>query len=565
MIRATLALLVLAVTSTHAAPPASTDDVPSFYESVDLSPLDEVTVWQDGRLKSFESFARDTMNWISGPRKPGGLEPRVAMLDIMLRPSVWFDQDLYYVKNKLVRVEIARTLRDSPARPAAATEERLDRFIARGLAPRGFLSHPDVKAMLSRMRTDVMRFAKPVRAIDTALMVARPEVIRAELLLIPPQGEDALRKPWLDIDGVAAQDPTSPVGVAWTGLQEAWLAGDVSRVNGAAASLAASLRNVNPDVYPSAERLRAESMYFQWRGFTWGWIFYVLAVAVLLMWVVYRWRGAFWGGLLIFMVALGLQTASVILRTYISGRWPNTNMFEAVTTSAWYGGVFAIIMEVIVRKTRMKGLFLLGSAICSMVALMAAHLDPVHLNPAIGNKMPVLHDVWLHIHTNVIIFAYVLIFLAAMTAAMFLIRRAAQFVFGTVDIGSDYARAGGAGFLMSPRPDGTTALTAQSTTFGQVLDGATMVLVELSFILLWAGIVMGAIWADHSWGRPWGWDPKETFALNTFLIFALLIHMRLKVKDKGLWTALLALIGCVVMIFNWIIINFTISGLHSYA
>jgi ABC-type transport system involved in cytochrome c biogenesis permease subunit len=79
-----------------------------------------------------------------------------------------------------------------------------------------------------------------------------------------------------------------------------------------------------------------------------------------------------------------------------------------------------------------------------------------------------------------------------------------------------------------------------------------MVLMELSFVLLWAGIVMGAIWADHSWGRPWGWDPKEVFALNTFIVFAVLIHMRLKVKDKGLWTALARVIGCFVMLFNWI-------------
>ena len=104
-----------------------------------------------------------------------------------------------------------------------------------------------------------------------------------------------------------------------------------------------------------------------------------------------------------------------------------------------------------------------------------------------------------------------------------------------------------------------------SNNMGSVLDGATMVLVELAFILLWTGIAMGAIWADHSWGRPWGWDPKEVFALNTFLIFVVLIHTRMKVKDKGLWTAWFALIGCAVMLFNWIIINFTISGLHSYA
>ena len=555
----------LLTVAAHAAPPPPTDAAPTFYEAVDLSPLDEVTIWQDGRLKSFESFARDTMNWISGPRKPGGLKPRVAMLDIMLRPQVWSDQDLYFVQNKLVRVEIARALRDSSMRPTIASDERLERFIDGGLAPRAFLTHPDVASMLGRMRTDVMRFARPVQAIETALAVAGPELIRGELLLVPPAGAEALQKPWIRIGDVVDEDPTSPVAMAWTRLQSSWLAGDADGVSQSAATLAATLRGINPAVYPSAERLRAESMYFQWQGFTWGWIFYVLAVAVLLMWVVYRWRGAYWGGLFIFLLAFGLHTTSIILRTYISGRWPNTNMFEAVTTSAWYSGVFALIMEMIVRRTRMRGLFILGSAICSTVALMAAHLDPVHLNPAIGNKMPVLHDLWLHIHTNVIIFSYVLIFLAAMMAGLFLLRRLMQSLFGTVDPGSDFARAGGAGFLMSPRPDGSTSLQGDSTTFGQVLDGATMVLVELSFILLWSGLVMGAIWADHSWGRPWGWDPKETFALNTFIIFVLLIHVRMKVKDKALWTAWLALIGAVVMIFNWIIINFTISGLHSYA
>jgi ABC-type transport system involved in cytochrome c biogenesis permease subunit len=101
--------------------------------------------------------------------------------------------------------------------------------------------------------------------------------------------------------------------------------------------------------------------------------------------------------------------------------------------------------------------------------------------------------------------------------------------------------------------------------FGEVLDGVTMVLMEVSFVLLWAGIVMGAIWADHSWGRPWGWDPKEVFALNTFLVFLVLVHVRLKAKDKGMWTAWLAIIGAAVMLFNWIVINFVITGLHSYA
>ena len=144
--------------------------------------------------------------------------------------------------------------------------------------------------------------------------------------------------------------------------------------------------------------------------------------------------------------------------------------------------------------------------------------------------------------------------------------------------GLAFARVGGAGQAMEMMAAGSGAAGAASgggaasktahhraTGVGEVFDGVTMLLTELSFVMLWAGIVMGAIWADHSWGRPWGWDPKEVFALNTFIIFALLIHVRWKVRDKGLWTAILAVAGAAVMLFNWIVINFVISGLHSYA
>ncbi len=98
-----------------------------------------------------------------------------------------------------------------------------------------------------------------------------------------------------------------------------------------------------------------------------------------------------------------------------------------------------------------------------------------------------------------------------------------------------------------------------------VLDAATMLLIQLAFVTLWVGIILGAAWADVSWGRPWGWDPKEVFALNTWLIFVGLLHIRLNVRDKGLWTAVLAVAGFAVMMFNWVGVNYFIVGLHSYA
>jgi ABC-type transport system involved in cytochrome c biogenesis permease subunit len=97
------------------------------------------------------------------------------------------------------------------------------------------------------------------------------------------------------------------------------------------------------------------------------------------------------------------------------------------------------------------------------------------------------------------------------------------------------------------------------------VDWSHLIILNLVFVMLFIGTILGAVWADYSWGRPWGWDPKEVFALNTWIIYIILIHTRFFVKNKGLWTAWLSVAGCLMMVFNWCFVNFYIVGLHSYA
>ncbi|MHC4217023.1 MAG: cytochrome c biogenesis protein CcsA [Planctomycetota bacterium] len=540
----------------------------AFAREVDLTPLGRVAVYEEGRLKSFDSFASATMQFVSGPHQINGNPNGFSYLDLMLRPDRYAHVDAVYVKNKPMRGEIAAALGSS------ITAEQAKAFARTGMISEEALVDPRVQELLDRKRRDLIRTAKAVQQIETGVFVKRPEVLERNLALVPPIGEDATQRPWMTIEEYARQahafpDPegsgesTAPASAlelssAWGALTQSWRSEDAGGVNEAAVRMASLLPRVNPDLYPSQERLAWESWYFRAGGLTWVWLVYLLSVVFLVMSVAYRWTAARRIGLVVFLLAFGLHTFALLLRWYVSGRWPNSNMFEAVTTSVWFGGCLAVIMEVLVRRTPMRALFALGSAVASMVALMCAHFMPVHLNPNVSNRMPVLHDVWLYIHTNVIIFSYCLIAMAAVSAGIYIIHRLGG---GK----ADHVRVGGAGSLILTRPTGEKYLADASTSAGQVLDGATMVLMELAFIMLWAGLVMGAIWADHSWGRPWGWDPKEVFALNTFIILALLVHTRLKVRDKGLWTALLALAGFGVMMFNWIIINFFIVGLHSYA
>lgn len=531
----------------------------AFAREVNLLPLETAAVLDGGRLKSFDSHARQMMQFMCGPHRIDGQSPAFTYLDLMFRPDAYREKPTIYVKNKPMREEMAEALRVS------SPDVRFDAFMETGLISRRSLSDPNVLKVIEQKRQDLIKTASLVQALESAVAVMQPDVLGDSLQIIPPPG-GGVHDRWLTVNayvGVGAQPGAAgslPAKVAtqWLALGTSWQKQDAAGVNAAAVQLAELLREVNPGLYPPAERLAWESWYFRSGNMTWVWLIYLLAVCLLTMSVIYRWNKARWLGISVFLLAFGFHTFAVMLRWYVSGRWPNSNMFEAITTSAWFGGCGAIVLELLGRRTAMRGLFALGSAVASMIALMATRLWPLDLNANISNMMPVLHDIWLYIHTNVIIFSYILIFMAAVSAVLYLLYR----------IGggqADHARVGGAGSLILKTPSGQSYLAENRSSAAQVFDGATMVLMELSFIMLWAGLVMGAIWADHSWGRPWGWDPKEVFALNTFIIFAILIHVRLKARDKGLWTAILAITGAAVMIFNWWVINFHIVGLHSYA
>jgi hypothetical protein len=213
------------------------------------------------------------------------------------------------------------------------------------------------------------------------------------------------------------------VASAWKDLVDAWAAQDAAAASKAVAALAASVHAVNPAVYPDTARLGWESWYFRNGNLTRVWLVYMAAIILLLLGLVYRWPRALSWGLAVFGIAFLLQTAAVMLRWWISQRWPNSNMFEAVTTASWFGACCAAGLELWLRRRPVRGWFALTASACSMVALMAAHFLPVQLNPNISNMMPVLHDVWLYIHTNVIIFSYALIFMAAISAGGYLLYR----------------------------------------------------------------------------------------------------------------------------------------------
>ncbi len=257
-------------------------------------------------------------------------------------------------------------------------------------------------------------------------------------------------------------------------------------------------------------------------------IFYVVAFGMLALgWLAFRPvlnRAAFW--LLLFTFAI--HTVALIARIYISGRPPVTNLYSSAVFIGWGAVLLALIIEWMYRN-----------GVASVIAASSgfATLLIAHKLAGDGDTFQVLQAVldtqfWLATHVVCITFGYSTTFLAGLLGALYILRGVA-----------------------TPSLDKRTG-----QEFARMIYGTLCFSILFSFI----GTVLGGLWADDSWGRFWGWDPKENGALIIVLWNALILHARWAglIKERGL--AVLAVAGNVVTAWSWFGVNELGVGLHSY-
>jgi len=279
------------------------------------------------------------------------------------------------------------------------------------------------------------------------------------------------------------------------------------------------------------------------------------------------------------------------VRWYLAGRIPNQNMFESVLGAALLGCLLGWCLEL----WRKNNLFGMAFSFVGFLAMTACFVVPFvigkDMGASIGRVAGILSNTyWLYIHVNVVIWSYALIAASFVLGATYLLTRLWHWIspLEPADSAVSESAAGGGGaavatarpltfpaplFVLidtlkfeSPGLHTTAEIAAFRRGVLEQLDAANMVILQMAFWMLGTGIVCGAIWADVSWGRPWGWDPKETFALVTWIVYLIIVHMRyVTPRNKADWTAYLSIAGFCVMMFNWIGVNFFLAGLHSYA
>ncbi|HEX2976325.1 MAG TPA: c-type cytochrome biogenesis protein CcsB, partial [Bacteroidales bacterium] len=225
-----------------------------------------------------------------------------------------------------------------------------------------------------------------------------------------------------------------------------------------------------------------------------------------------------------------IHTFGLALRWYISGHSPMSNGYESMLFISWVTLLAGFIFS------RKSDFTLSATAVLAFMTLLVAHMS--FMDPEITNLVPVLKSYWLTLHVSVITGSYGFLGLGAILGFITLI---------LLSLTNSKNRD-----RISATIDELTVINYKTLTLG------------LYFLTI--GTFLGAVWANESWGRYWGWDPKETWSLITIVVYSIVIHSRLIPGMKDIFTFnLLSLFAFSSVLMTYFGVNYYLSGLHSYA
>ncbi len=226
---------------------------------------------------------------------------------------------------------------------------------------------------------------------------------------------------------------------------------------------------------------------------------------------------------------MALHTYGFYLRCVIAGRPPVSNMYESIIWVSWAALFFSILLSLACRAPLIRRV----AALVSMGALILAQKFPAMLDPSITPLVPVLRsNLWLTVHVLTITMSY-----------------------GAFALSWGLAHGAVLGFVLHPQKEESNRQLCQYTYRA----------IQIGVILLAAGTVLGGVWANYSWGRFWGWDPKETWALIALLGYILVLHGRFAGWLNPFGFAAGSAAAFLGVVMAWYGVNFVLgAGLHSY-
>jgi cytochrome c-type biogenesis protein CcsB len=483
-----------------------------------------LAIQDGGRRKPLDTFSKETLIRITGRSTYKGKagktwRPNDFVLSALIETHDWKNEPMVLISSgQLVeQLGLDKTQRRFSFAQLTASAD-LQRLATEAQA-------------LKRAEKPLTRVQQEALSVSDRLTLLARVMDGRALLIVPAPANET--DPWVDPSGWSryySQEQVTPVQTQLQTVGNSYVQGDGFNLNRAANQLRENLRALSPSIYPRVQQLRLEYFYNHFEAFYRAiWCYGIALVILITAHLRKRGRALLNIGVAVAIVGLTFQAAGIVMRCMIASRPPVTNMYESIIWVSFAVSFFGMIFFVRYRAP----IYLLAALPVTLIALLLVHQMPIAMPSSIDPLVPVLRDnFWLTIHVLTITLSY-----AAFALAM---------GFGHILLWR-YAR----------NPAAARADAPMHFWLYRVL--------QLGVLLLAAGTILGGVWANYSWGRFWGWDPKETWALIALLCYILALHGRL----AGWWTqfglAVASVVCFLAVLMAWYGVNFVLGkGLHSY-
>ncbi|MFY0631424.1 MAG: cytochrome c biogenesis protein CcsA [Flavobacteriaceae bacterium] len=486
-----------------------------------------------GRMKPAHTFASELVRKVSQQETFNEMEPSQVLISIIENSRFWFEVPFIYLEEENTKIrELIGVDKD-------VTHARLSDFITLqgDYKIREDVAEAQKENVKNKFQKDLIKIDRrvgllyraiaggifkiyPIPGDDNNTWVSHPETSRANF-----KGKDSL---------FVKQALPLYIDI----LQIAKKSGDYKEADKILNGLKRFQKKLGAKVYPSEKRINLEITYnkvviFKRLAFYYGIVSVFLIFFVILQIFYYKTK---WIQYLVkFLIAITIilflmHIAGLVSRWYISGNAPWSNAYESLIYVAWSTMLFGLAFG------RKSTLTVAATTFVTAIILAFAHQN--WLDPEIANLVPVLNSWWLWVHVSIIVASYgpftigMILGILALILSIFKTKKNKK----RIDLNIKEI----------------TAINEMAITIG--------------LVMLTIGNFLGGMWANESWGRYWGWDPKETWALISIMIYAFVLHMRLIPGLRGkISFNFMSAFAYLSIMMTYFGVNFYLSGLHSYA
>ena len=487
-----------------------------------------------GRMKPANTFSSELLRKVSRSNSYNGLNSDQVLVSIMDNPGVWFNAPIVYIKSGQKGDTIKKIIgidEKIKKAPLVSFFDSLGNYKLATNLEKAYLSN-----VPSQIEKDIIELDRRVNLLYSAL--------EGKIMRIFPVPNDINNK-WISYpeiseysyEGADSLYVNNVLNLYFQTLRVARQDQDYTQSEELLESIKGFQKKYGSKVMPSDFKINSEVVYNKADIFNRLYKWYLFAGLGLLLILIFQifYDNKFTSHLIklfesLIITLFVFNTIGLAARWYIAGHAPWSDAYESIIFVAWATVIFGIIFG---RKSYFT---LASSTFVASIILSIANMN--WLDPSIANLQPVLDSYWLMIHVAVIVGSY-----GPFAIGMIL---------GIVTL-----------FLT------IIATKKNRKIFSRKLEELTIVnelSLTIGLVMLTIGNFLGGMWANESWGRYWGWDPKETWALISIMIYTAVLHLRIipRLNNKWLFN-LMSIISFAAIMMTYFGVNFYLVGLHSYA